>query len=60
LIEHYARIAVVGAASEAGEVAEDLLAVDADPVSLACRLPKSGPIAIVDDSVGCEAQPISG
>jgi hypothetical protein len=60
LIEDHSGIAVVAVAPEDGEVTEDLLAVDADPVSLACRLPKSGPIPIVDDSVGREAQPISG
>ena len=56
LIDGRAAIAVVGAISEDCEIAKDLLAVDADPVRLACRLPEPRPIPVVDDGIGREPE----
>ena len=60
MIDDRAAIAVVAAISEDAEVAEDLLAVHAYRVRLACGLPEPGPIPVVDDGLGREAQLIPG
>jgi hypothetical protein len=55
LIEGRAAIALVATVSEYGEVAKDLLAVDADRVRLPGRVPEPGPISVIDNGVGREA-----